>query len=184
MALHDDRTFVRHFSWVIVGLVGITIFFIFLSFLIVGLTGTDSHTGYTYTKYVEAHAAINQARAAASAQPAAEGGTAPGTAVAVAVPVTGGGGAKLAAGTGPNGRAIWEAHCAACHATGAGGAPKIGDKSAWGPILAKTDLQTLYDHAINGFHGELGFMPAKGGATDLSDAEVEAAVKYMVDQSH
>ena len=183
MTLHDDRTFIRHFSWVIVGLMGITIFFIFLSFLIVGLTGIESHTGYTYTKYVEAHTAMNQARAAASSQPAAEGGTGP-AAIAATVAATSQGSSQVASATGPDGHAIWEKHCAACHATGAGGAPKIGDKAVWGPILAKTDLPTLYDHAINGFHGELGFMPPKGGATSLTDAEVEAAVRYMVDQSH
>ena len=182
MSLHDDRTFVRHFSWVIVGLIGVTIFFIFMSFLIVGLTGTDSHTGYTYTKYVEAHAAMNQARAAASAQPAAEGGTGPAT-VAAAVAATSQGSSQVASAAGPDGHAIWEKHCSVCHATGAGGAPKIGDKSAWAPILAESDLKTLYQRAINGYQGKLGYMPAKGGASSLTDAEVEAAVKYMVDQS-
>ncbi len=175
MTLHDDRTFMRHFSWVLLGLVAITIFFIFLAFLIVGLTGEDSHSGYTYVQYLKKHphasaAAAKASAAAASAQQAA-------TSARTAKLVASSGAAK------PNGEALWKAHCSVCHATGVAGAPKIGDKKVWGAILAKTNMATLYKHAINGFHGERGVMPPKGGASSLSDAEVKAAVDYMVKQS-
>lgn len=175
MTLHDDRTFVRHFSWVIVGLVAITIFFIFISFLIVGETGVDGHSGYSYVKYMQAHAAPASSTGGAAMAPksghqAAAAGSAGGKAVA-------------ANGAKPNGAAVWRAHCSACHATGVAGAPKIGDKKEWAPILAKTDKATLYKHAINGFHGNRGYMPPKGGASSLTDAEVRAAVDYMVGKS-
>ncbi len=69
--------------------------------------------------------------------------------------------------------------CFACHGTGAAGAPKFGDKAAWGPRIKKGKA-TLYQHALHGFKGKSGTMPAKGGRTDLSDADVKAAVDYMV----
>ena len=97
------------------------------------------------------------------------------------------GGTKSVASNGsggkPDGEAIWKAHCSACHETGVAGAPKIGDTKEWGPILAKTSKAKLYDHAINGFKGQRGYMPPKGGASGLSDAEVKAAVDYMVGKS-
>jgi|GEM_PF-443381 len=180
MTLHDDRIFIRHFSWVLLALVGITIFFIFLSFLIVGVTGVDSHSGYTYVKYAQNHpqasgaAAMKQAAGAAGTQGGGAQASAAASSSSKSVATNGGS---------PDGQTIWKAHCSACHATGVAGAPKIGDKKAWGPILAKTEMPTLYKHAINGFHGERGYMPPKGGASSLSDAEVKAAVDYMVKQS-
>jgi len=64
----------------------------------------------------------------------------------------------------------------------AAGAPKFGDKAAWAPRI-KQGKETLYKHAIGGFKGKSGVMPAKGGRTDLSDADVKAAVDYMVANS-
>jgi len=78
-----------------------------------------------------------------------------------------------------DGKATFQQTCFACHGTGAAGAPKAGDKAAWGPRI-KQGKDTLYNHAIHGFKGEKGFMPAKGGRTDLSDDAVKAAVDYMV----
>ena len=75
------------------------------------------------------------------------------------------------------GQKIYQQACFACHATGAAGAPKLDDKAAWKDRLAKGN-DTLYKHAINGFNA----MPAKGGRADLSDADVKAAVDYMVSQ--
>jgi cytochrome c5 len=70
--------------------------------------------------------------------------------------------------------------CSACHGAGIAGAPKAGDKSAWGPRIAK-GKEVLYDHALKGFQGSSGVMPAKGGRADLSDDLVKAAVDHMVD---
>ena len=83
---------------------------------------------------------------------------------------------------GLSGKAVFHEVCFACHATGVAGAPKAGDKAAWAPHIAK-GLPTLYKHAIHGFTGKAGTMPAKGGRTDLSDAEVKAAIEYMVERS-
>ena len=81
--------------------------------------------------------------------------------------------------TGPQ---VYNQACTACHSTGAGGAPKVGDVGSWGPRIA-TGMSALNQNAINGFQGSAGFMPAKGGAIQLSDEEVIAAVEYMVAES-
>jgi c(7)-type cytochrome triheme protein len=78
----------------------------------------------------------------------------------------------------PNGKAIYDATCVACHSTGAAGAPKTGDAAAWGPRI-KGGPQALYASALKG----KGAMPARGGNASLSDAEVQAAVNYIISQS-
>ena len=77
-----------------------------------------------------------------------------------------------------NGKAVHDASCQACHATGAAGAPKTGDKAAWAPRIA-TGLATLQNSALKGKNA----MPAKGGNASLADGDVKAAVDYMVAQS-
>jgi cytochrome c5 len=72
--------------------------------------------------------------------------------------------------------------CSACHGAGIAGAPKAGDKAVWGPRIAK-GKEVLYDHALKGFQGSSGVMPAKGGRADLSDDLVKAAVDHMVDMA-
>jgi cytochrome c5 len=69
--------------------------------------------------------------------------------------------------------------CSTCHGPGIAGAPKAGDAAAWGPRIAK-GKQTLYDHALHGFQGSTGVMPAKGGRTDVPDDVIRQAVDYMV----
>ncbi|HEX9626081.1 MAG TPA: c-type cytochrome [Acidiferrobacterales bacterium] len=81
-----------------------------------------------------------------------------------------------------DGKATYDTACMACHAAGVAGAPKLGDKGAWGPRIAQ-GKDTLYKHAIGGFQGKAGFMPAKGGNASLPDDAVKAAVDYMVSQS-
>jgi len=73
---------------------------------------------------------------------------------------------------------IYTASCAACHISGAAGAPKQGDKAAWAPRI-KNGNAVLYASAIKG----KGAMPAKGGNTSLSDDDVKAVVDYMVSQA-
>lgn len=75
---------------------------------------------------------------------------------------------------------LFEQACKACHGAGIGGAPKAGDKAAWGPRVAK-GKDVLYDHALHGFTGSAGMMPAKGGRADVSDDLVKAAVDHMLD---
>jgi cytochrome c5 len=81
-----------------------------------------------------------------------------------------------------NGDELYEQACKACHGAGIGGAPKAGDKAIWGPRVAK-GKDILYDHAIHGFTGTAGMMPAKGGRVDVSDDLVKQAVDHMVELS-
>lgn len=71
------------------------------------------------------------------------------------------------------------ASCAACHAAGIAGAPQLGSPEAWSARIGK-GIDALYSNAINGYNGEAGYMPAKGGNISLSDESVKAAVDYMV----
>ncbi len=79
------------------------------------------------------------------------------------------------------GKTLYESTCIACHGAGIAGAPKFGDKAAWSSIIAQ-GMPTLYDRAIHGYTGKRGMMPPKGGST-ASDADVKAAVDYIVAQS-
>ncbi|ERI26538.1 cytochrome C, partial [Burkholderia cenocepacia BC7] len=72
------------------------------------------------------------------------------------------------------GKALYASTCQACHAAGVLGAPKFGSKEDWAPRL-KDSMDTVYNYAL---HGK-GAMPPKGGS-NASDADVKAAVDYMV----
>ena len=78
-----------------------------------------------------------------------------------------------------SGPQVYNDACLVCHGAGVGGAPILGDAGSW---VARLDQgnDTLYLHAIEGYTGEAGFMPAKGARMDLSDDEVRAAVDYMI----
>ena len=95
--------------------------------------------------------------------------------VAVVIPVAAAPGAQAAAG----GEGVYKNACVACHGAGIAGAPKAGDKAAWSSRIAQ-GKPTLYDHAVRGYQGKAGVMPAKGGNAALPDADVKAAVDYMV----
>ena len=77
-----------------------------------------------------------------------------------------------------SGKEIVEAVCSACHATGALNAPKIGDKAAWGKLIAE-GLPSLTKTAIKGERN----MPPRGGNPDLTDSEIARAVAYMANQA-
>ena len=88
------------------------------------------------------------------------------------------GGVTASASAGPrSGEEVYNAACMACHATGAAGAPKLGDVAAWAPRIAKGN-DVLHNSGINGLAGT--GMIAKGGCMNCSDEEVVAAVDYMV----
>ena len=78
-----------------------------------------------------------------------------------------------------NGTEVYENVCKTCHALGLVGAPKPGDKADWGPRIAKGKA-TLYEHAVKGFTGSKGAMPAKGGRMDLSDDLIHQAVDHLI----
>jgi cytochrome c5 len=104
--------------------------------------------------------------APAAATPAAATATA--TTVAAAAP----------AAAAADGKKVYDTACVACHLTGAANAPKLGDKAAWAPRL-QTGKDALYASVLNG----KGAMPAKGGNATLADADVKAAVDYMMAQA-
>lgn len=80
------------------------------------------------------------------------------------------------------GRIIWVDTCADCHLEGLGGAPVIGNKKDWADRIVK-DMDTLYSHALNGFWGNVGEMPPKGGNEALTDEQVKLAVDFVIHAS-
>jgi cytochrome c5 len=77
-----------------------------------------------------------------------------------------------------SGEEIYNGSCMACHATGAAGAPKVGDAAAWAPRIAQ-GKDKLLANAISG----LNAMPPKGLCMACSDADLQAAIDFMVSQS-
>jgi cytochrome c5 len=83
-----------------------------------------------------------------------------------------------------SGPQVYNAACIVCHQppAGVGGAPPMGDVAAWAPRIAQ-GIDTLHEHALQGYQGKAGYMPPKGGRVDLSDAEIMSAVDYLVEQA-
>jgi cytochrome c5 len=79
-----------------------------------------------------------------------------------------------------DGTAAYDTGCVACHGAGIAGAPKVGDKGAWGPRIAQGKA-TLYKHAIEGFNGKTGVMPPKGGQVSWPDDLVKQAVDHIIE---
>jgi len=95
--------------------------------------------------------------------------------LAGAAPATAASGASTAEPK--TGEQVVQQICTACHGTGAAGSPKTGDKAAWAPRVA-LGKDALYKSALLGKNA----MPAKGGNPALSDAEIKAAVDYLLAQ--
>jgi cytochrome c5 len=110
---------------------------------------------------------------ASAAAPAAASASTPATTAAASAAAPAAGATVADAG-----KKVYESTCIACHGAGVAGAPKFGDKADWAPIIAQ-GMPTLYDRALHGYTGKRGMMPPKGGST-ASDADVKAAVDYMV----
>ena len=113
-------------------------------------------------------ASANGAKAAAA--PAASAAAPATTPAAAATPA-----AAPATSAKPDGKKIYDTACMACHGAGVAGAPKFGDKAAWAPRI-KLGIDALHASALKG----KGAMPPKGGNVTLPDADVIAAVDYMV----
>jgi cytochrome c len=73
--------------------------------------------------------------------------------------------------------------CKVCHDAGLAGAPKLGNASDWQARLNAGGMEQLYQHALVGFKGKTGVMPAKGGQTQLADDAVKQAVDFLVESS-
>jgi cytochrome c5 len=85
--------------------------------------------------------------------------------------------AKPAAAGAADGKAVYDKVCFACHTAGVAGAPKPGDKEAWAPRIQQ-GAPALVQSVIKG----KGAMPPKAGNPSLTDAEIKAAVDFMVSQ--
>lgn len=85
---------------------------------------------------------------------------------------------QVAYGGTTDGSVIFGNLCTGCHTSGAGGAPTL-DQVHWGPRIAQ-GKDTLYKHAIEGYTGTAGVMPAKGGNPGLTDDQVKATVDWML----
>lgn len=83
------------------------------------------------------------------------------------------------AGKNPKGAEVYGSYCAACHGSGAGGAPKFGDATVWENLEKSKGLDTLYKNAWNGINA----MPAKGTCASCTKKDLQAAVNYMIDMS-
>ena len=153
-----DRDFLKTFSGLLAALVALTVIIFVVAQMVSG-TAKSKIAQSDATKLAERIKPVGELAMAG--------------AVAVA------NGVIPAAQAADKGEATYNASCAACHAAGVAGAPKLGDKADWGPRIAQ-GMDTLHTHALKGFQGKKGVMPAKGGNASLADADVKAAVDYMV----
>lgn len=171
MSTHDQRFF-DVFILVIGSLVAIAVILIFIARSV----GAATQTLWVREYPVYGQGVSERLKPAGSA-------ALPGAAGPEETPVAAAVAAKAAPVAAPlSGPQVFNQACNACHGAGIGGAPKNGDKAAWAARIAQGDA-TLYKHALEGFQGATGFMPAKGGWANLSDGEITAAVDYMVSQS-
>ena len=167
---NHDLVFLKHFSQVIGVLVAITIALIVLGYYINGIKPAEPNPAAeaatlariqpTGAVFAGATGAAAQAAAAAAAADAAKG--------------------EVAYGGSLDGATIYGALCTGCHTAGVAGAPKL-EKAAWGARIAQ-GVETLHTHAIAGYTGPAGVMPARGGNPALSDEQVKATVDWMLTQ--
>jgi cytochrome c5 len=158
----SDREFLKFFSGLIGALVALTVILIVVANMIA--TGAKTSTQ-----------ANDQKAVAERIKPVGEvviAGSSGSPVMDAIIPAANAAGAD-------KGKSVYDSSCAACHAAGVAGAPKLGDKADWGPRIAQ-GKDVLYEHALKGFQGKKGYMPPKGGNTALPDADVKAAVDYMV----
>jgi cytochrome c5 len=165
----QDTQFINYFSLVIGVLVAISLLLLALSRSVA--RHTEAVAVYTDPAYVHSV----QERMEPFSQEAVAGHD--NSAFAIKAPA--GAGPAMALSVPKDGKGLFDSVCSACHGAGIAGAPKAGDKAAWASRLAEGKA-TLYEHALNGYNGKTGVMPAKGGRTDLPDDLVKQGVDYMV----
>lgn len=171
MSSDHDRHFFDTFMIVLGALVAFTVFV----YILAGAIGDRTQVRYVEENPLKAQAVAQ--RLSPVAQVAVEGDATP---APMAPPTPATPPAEEVVAEAVDGKAVYESACFACHMAAIAGAPKFGDPDAWAPRIAK-GLDTLYANSVNGFQGEAGIMPAKGGRADLSDEQVRAAVDYMVE---
>lgn len=165
MSEQDDKTFMKRFSLIIVGL---AIFAVLIIFFAINVNKQLEGSGNPMQDVAKVDRiepvfgvyAGDTGRAAAQA----------------AAEEAAGSQQQVAFGGSTDGEMIYSNACSACHMSGAAGAPQLV-ASQWEGRIGK-GVDTLVSHAINGFNA----MPAKGGRSDLSDEQVRASVEYMLEQ--
>ena len=164
---HHDLVFLKHFSQVIAFLVAVTIALILLGHYINGLKPVEPNKVAIAAAHerIAPVGAVYAGSTGAAAQAAAAADAAKG---AVAFEGT------------LDGSVIFGGVCTGCHTSGALGAPTL-TKANWAPRIAQ-GVDVLHEHAIQGFKGANGQMPAKGGMAALSDEQVKATVDWMLKQ--
>jgi cytochrome c5 len=165
----QDSQFITVFSLVIGLLVAIAVILFALARVVAA--HTEDVEVYTDPLYVSTVAE----RTAPFAREAIAGQD--NSALKIATPA--GAGPAVAQAVPKNGKDLFMQVCIACHGSGLVGAPKAGDRQAWASALVE-GRSTLYQHALHGYTGKTGTMPAKGGRTDLPDALIQQGVDYML----
>lgn len=166
---NHDLVFLKHFSLVIAFLVAVTVFLIIGAIVLHGNRVAEDDAGQRakIEARIKAPADVYAGETGAAALAAAAEAAAKAAAGQVAYEGT------------LDGAVIYNALCGACHTSGAGGAPTM-EKSAWTARIAQGE-ETMIRHAIEGFQGAAGLMPARGGNPALNDEQVAATVRWMVD---
>lgn len=166
---NHDLVFLKHFSMVMAFLMGVTVLLILFAFYLHGTAKTHPD--------VQAEARVAERLRPVGGVYAGDTGAA---AMAAAAEAARSAAASQVAYDGTlDGSVVYTNLCGACHGSGVGGAPTL-TQAAWASRTAQ-GMEVLVKHAIDGYQGSAGLMPARGGNPALSDAQVEATVKWMVD---
>ena len=168
MSASHDRTFFDTFLLVLGILVGVTIGLIIIARIIAANTSVANR----------AEDAVYQRQVEERIQPVARVAIAGQDNSSLAPPAAAAAVAATAAAD-LTGEQVYNQACVACHGAGVAGAPKLGDKAAWAPRIAQ-GMDTLHTHALQGYQGKAGYMPPKGGRTDLSDQSILNGVDYII----
>lgn len=172
MSEEQDQIFFRNFAMVVVGIAGMMVLF----YVAASLSGATGDYGDKDREKRVAKITKPVGTVVADGEEIVEA-----TAETVATETIEVAATDTAEASGDIGETTYKGICASCHGMPAMAAmfPQTGDADAWSPRIAK-GIETLYKHAIEGYVGEMGMMPAKGGNPALSDNEVKAAVDYIV----
>ncbi len=165
-----DLVFLKHFTQVMLFLVGLAVLLAVVAALLHANRTTNVDEAYLSAKVtsrIQSPAGVYAGETGAAAIAAAAEAAAKAAAGKVAYDGT------------LDGSVIYNALCGACHTTGAGGAP-VMDRASWDGRIAQ-GVDTLIRHAIDGYQGSAGLMPARGGNPSLTDEQVEASVRWMLD---
>lgn len=166
---NHDLEFLKHFLMVIGFLVAVTVVLLIFAYYLHGTAPVevDPRAEARVTERIAPVGAVYAGATGAAAMAAAAGAARLAAASQVAYDGT------------LDGSVVYANLCSACHASGAGGAPML-TQVAWSARVVQ-GVETLLKHSIEGYQGSAGLMPARGGNPALTDAQMEATVKWMLD---